>query len=368
MNQERAWIEVDAQKLEHNLHRLEQSAFPSKIMAVVKDQFYGMGMEAIIHLQDLGVDHFAVATIEEALQLRFTGISKPILILGYTPSHRFLELYQHDLIQSIVSHDLGESLSQFAQQHRLVIKVHIKINTGMNRMGLVADTKHDREQIVRYYNDPNLSVLGTFTHFIASDQYDQIGDDLCRLQISKFNQFLNYLQAKDIKSGVTHVHNSAAVERYGQEFVYDYCRPGLFFAGTNTAEDYQNSFVLKARVVMVKSIEAHSQIGYGYENKVEKATKVATISIGYGDGLRRNLITTGFKPRINGIACPILGRICMDLLMLDVSSIEDIKVGDIVSFIDDQFSLDDIAALLGTIPNEVMTQFTRRVPRVLINK
>ena len=368
MNQDRAWIEIDAQKLEHNLRKIENAANGSKVMAVVKDQFYGMGMDTIVHLQNLGVDHFAVATIDEALQLRFGGISKPILILGSTEQARFLELHQYDLTQSIVTHDLGKNLLDFAEKHQIQIKTHIKINTGMNRLGLKADNNSDYQKIKGYYQNEFLKVLGTFTHLLAADQYDDEGDRVCRLQLERFNQFLEHLQSEQINPGITHVYNSAGIERYSQEFVYDYCRPGLFFSGTKTVSGYEICFSLKAKIAMVKEVKAKSQVGYGYENKINKTSKIATVSIGYGDGLRRNLFKTNYRPRVHNQACPLVGRICMDLLMIDVSQVKSVKVGDVVDLIDENFSLEEVAELLDTIPNEIMTQFNKRLPRILVQQ
>ncbi len=360
---DRAWIEINARHLEHNLKQLEQAASGSKIMAVVKDRFYGLGIDAVILLQTLGVDHFAVATIDEALELRFVGISKPILILGPTSADRFLELYHYDLIQSILTPELGDQLKSFTELHKIKLKVHIKINTGMNRLGLPLQ---DQQEITTYYTHPYLQVLGTFTHLLAADQFDQHGDRMCRLQLERFQQFLDFLENQQLDAGHTHVFNSAGILRYGQEFQFDYCRPGLYFAGTKTFAGFKTAFSLKARIAMIKQLSAKQQIGYGYENQLQQATTVATISIGYGDGLRRRLATLGYKPIIENTPCPILGRICMDLLMVDVQALSSPKVGDEVLLIGEPFTLEEMAELLGSIPNEVMTQFSGRIPRILV--
>lgn len=364
--QDRAWIEINKAALLHNLKQLENAADGSKIMAVVKDRFYGMGLEAVLILQSVGVDHFAVATIDEALQLRFIGVNKPILILGATAEERFIELHHYDLIQSLVTPTLCDQLIEFTETHKLPIQVHIKINTGMNRLGLPAMTEKDKEDLVHYYTHPYLKVRGTFTHLLASDQFDKRGDQMCRLQLERFDQVLAFLKEQNLPIGHTHVFNSSGIERYGKEFRFDYCRPGLYFAGTKAFPGYRNSFSLKARIAMIKALLPDDQIGYGYENTIKRPTKVATISIGYGDGLQRRLPGVGYQVFANRKACPILGRICMDLLMIDVSHVPEIAVGDPVTFIGDAFILEDMARLLGTIPNEVMTQFTSRLPRIVV--
>ena len=363
---DRAWIEINASHLEHNLKQLEQAATGSKIMAVVKDRFYGLGIDAVILLQTLGVDHFAVATIDEALQLRFVGISKPILILGPTSADRFLELYHYDLIQSILTPQLGDQLKAFTELHKIKLKVHIKINTGMNRLGLSVQNTQDQQEITSYYTHPYLQVLGTFTHLLAADQFDQHGDEMCRLQLERFQQFLDFLEKQQLEAGHTHVFNSSGIMRYGQEFQFDYCRPGLYFAGTKVFAGFKTAFSLKARIAMIKRLSAKEQIGYGYENQLNQATTVATVSIGYGDGLQRRLAALGYKPFIDNTPCPILGRICMDLLMVDVQALSSPRVGDEVLLIGEPFTLEEMADLLGSIPNEVMTQFSVRIPRILI--
>lgn len=353
---DRAFLEVNVDALKHNVQKIEESIGRSKIMGVVKDQCYGLGMDAVFVLQEMGIDFFAVATLDEAIQLRGIGIFQPILIFGYTHPERFDELIEFDLIQTAVSVDYFMDLVHFNKP----IKTHLKINTGMNRLGIPDDS----DLVASLFAYEGVTICGIYTHLLSSDQ-PGIGHEKSLDQMKRFDELLVQLDRLGLDYGLTHVHNSAGIFYFGESHVYDYVRPGLLLADSSGFDGYRDVVSLKARVAMVKEVKAGENVGYGIEHVLAQDTRVATVMIGYGDGLQRRLFKTGFQLRVNGVLRPLIGRICMDQLLVDVGTVE-VKQGDLVELIHDQFTVDQMAELLETIPNEILTQFQPRIERVLV--
>ena len=353
---DRAFLEVNVDALRHNIEQINRSIGRSKIMAVVKDQCYGLGLEAAFYCQELGIDFFAVATIDEAIQLRQFDIYQPILIFGYTHPTRFDDLRTYNLIQTAISYEYLLLLENFQKG----IEVHLKINTGMNRLGI----PYDFDLIESFFTLKNIKITGIYTHLLSSDQPGE-GHKKSIEQLSLFDKLLGHLDNCKLNYGLTHVHNSAGIVYFGDSYVYDYVRPGLLLAASSRFDNYREVVTLKARVAMVKEVSVGENIGYGVENTLNKSTKVATVTIGYGDGLQRRLAQLGFKLRVSGQWCRVIGRICMDQLLIDVSDV-NVDIGDVVEIIHDEFTVDDMADLLGSIPNEVLTQLGSRIERVLV--
>lgn len=355
---DRAWLEIDAQALKHNLKKIEEYSGRSKIMAVVKDQAYGLGLDAVFLMQELGIDYFAVATIDEAIELRSIGIIYPILIFGYTHPSRFNDLVTYDITQTVVSIDYFEDLVSFNKP----LNVHLKINTGMNRLGITCDVSI----VEKLFNHSTITVTGIYTHLLSADQ-PGLGHDKAIDQLTKFDLLLNQLDSLSLNYGITHVLNSAGIVFFGQSHSYDYVRPGLILASSGGFDDLRNVLSLKARIAMVKHVEAHQNVGYGIENVLNHPSDIATVTIGYGDGLSRALGKLNYEILVNNTKCPIVGRICMDQLLIDVSQVK-VKQDDIASLLYDGFDVNEMAQLLDTIPNEILTHFTSRLERILVNE
>ena len=211
---DRAWLEIDAQALLNNYHAIQAHVGRSKVMAVVKDVFYGLGVDNVLLLQENGVDFFATATINEALELRHAGIDQNILILGYTHPSRFIDLVENDLHQTIVSKDYAQEIADYPDR----IKTHVKINTGMNRLGIRFD---DLEGIKELFENKKLNILGIFSHLLAADEYTDEANKMNDLQIERFDSVLTFLDQNHINYGLTHMYNSYGCLRYGHH-PYDF--------------------------------------------------------------------------------------------------------------------------------------------------
>lgn len=361
---DRSYLEIDGQALRHNYEQLLLKSHGSKIMAIVKDQFYGLGLDAIILLQELGCDFFAVSTLDEAIELRRIGIDQKILILGYTDPDRFHELVTYDIEQTVISDSYSLKMIEFGQHHTL-LKGQIKINTAMNRLGFKIDTFEQLESIKDLYLNSSIDITGTYSHLLASDEYSQEALRMNEFQISEYDRVLDYLHNNNITVGHTHLYNSYGILNYGHH-AYEYTRPGLIFAGTPDDPDFKNVLSLYARVAMVKTVKAQSQIGYGIDNKTEKDCKIATITVGYGDGLSRATHKTNFKYKYKEHYLAPVGRMCMDQLMVDVSAVDEIMENDYIEIIGEGHDIYQLAKELDTIPNEVLTHFMPRLPKLLV--
>ncbi len=360
---DRSYLEIDGQALKHNYEQLLVKSHGSKIMAIVKDQFYGLGLDAIIYLQELGCDFFAVSTLDEAIELRRIGIDQKILILGYTDPDRFNELITYDIEQTVISQSFSKLMVEFGKKQS-PLKGQIKLNTAMNRLGLKIDTVEQLEVIKELYTNPFIDITGTYSHLLASDEYTQEALSMNDYQISEYDRVLDYLHENQITVGHTHLYNSYGILNYGQH-AYEYTRPGLIFAGTPDDPDFKNVLSLYARVAMVKTVNAHAQIGYGIDNKTEKECRIATVTVGYGDGLSRATHKTNFKYKYKEHYLTPVGRMCMDQLMVDVSAVDDIKENDYIEIIGEGHDIYQLAKELDTIPNEVLTHFMPRLPKLL---
>ena len=359
---DRAWLEIDGAALLNNLEQIQNHVGRSKIMAVVKDVFYGLGIDSVLSLQERGVDFFATATIQEAIELRHAGIDQNILILGYTHPSRFIELVHNDFHQTILSLDYGQKILEFNKKSEAPIKTHLKVNTGMNRLGI---SYLEKDKILQLYKD--LEISGLFSHLLASDEYSDQANQMTQKQIERLDEVIDYLETHQVNVGITHMYNSFGCLRYGHH-EYDYCRPGLIFVGCPEVPGFQNTLYLKARVAMVKEVKGGEQVGYGIENRIDKDMKIATVTIGYGDGLERRLNQTDFLVSVKGVPTPFVGRMSMDQLVIDVSQVEDIKEGDVVDILNGDHDVYDMARALDTIPNEVLTHLMTRLPRRNVNE
>lgn len=375
VSKSRAWEIIDYDAIAHNVEEIQKLVGNEKIMGIVKANAYGHGaVECAKALKAAGVDFFAVATIDEALQLREGGIEENILILGYTPLEHIHYLVEKNLIQTLVSLDYAKELNAYAKKNNTVIRGHCKVDTGMGRIGIVYQDNHKHmDEIIEEYQLPNVQVEGIFSHFPISDELDKKA--YSDHQVELFEEVLNNLKEAGIDPGIRHIQNSYGILNFG-DLGYDYCRPGLLYMGVTSDDtipiasnpDFIPIMSLYANISMIKEIDKGQSISYGRHFIAEKPTKVASITIGYADGLPRICSNKGLEVLVHGKRCKIIGNICMDQCMVDVTDVEDVKAGDVVCIVgvqgDQKVTIDEISRKANTINNETLCGISARVPRI----
>lgn len=375
----RTWAEIDLERIRHNYSLVREKVDPSvKLMCIVKADAYGHGVQNVaLEHQRIGADWFGVSNLHEALQLRNYGITRPILILGYTPPERAAELSAFGISQAVFSEDYAAELSQFAQKNGSPVKCHIKLDTGMSRLGFGC---HDMEQndssvdtVSRICSLPNLDCDGIFTHFAVADE-DVDGEEFTRSQFNNFRYVIDRLSEKGITFRFRHCCNSAASLEY-PEFHMDMVRPGIILYGLAPSKyfigkyDLKPAMQLKSVISMIKTVEKGATVSYGRTFTAEREMKIATVPIGYADGYPRPL--SGRQDMIvNGVRAPIIGRICMDQLMLDVTDIENVKAGMTVTVFGEEegtsIYVDELSEKTDTINYETVCLIGKRVPRIYL--
>ena len=370
---DRAWVEINLKNLEHNIIEIKKIIpAKTKIMAVVKANAYGHGMIEISHkLNKIGIFDFAVATLEEAISLRQNNIKGNILILGYTSVENLKYVVQYDLIQTIVDEEYANKIVNVKLNEKL--KVHIKINTGMNRIGIHYSKIDFLKQI---YDYDNIDVLGIFSHLCVSDSNKKNDIKFTNIQIKRFHNLIEELKTNNIDVGKVHLQSSYGVLNY-PELEFDYVRIGIIMYGVHSdSKSYCKRNIsllpvlsLKARVSSVKEITKNETVSYGRKYKALKKEKVATVSIGYADGYPRNLSCKNVKVLVENKYAKIIGRICMDQLVINVSNIKNIKQGDIVTLIgnNNQVTAETIALKSQTITNELLSRLGNRLNYIFID-
>lgn len=374
--QKRTWMEINLDMVEHNYNTIRNHVPSSaEICCTIKADAYGHGAVRIGKLLDeLGGGYFAVSNAEEAIQLRKAGISKPIMVLGYSPLETTELLAEYKISQCVHSYEYGKALAEDAKQKNVKIAIHIKIDTGMGRIGFPFrgyDENARIDEIVELCNEKCFVSEGIFTHFPISDS--QIyGESFTREQYNKFINVIERLEAKGITFEVKHCANSAGLVDY-PEYSLDMVRAGVLFFGIlpsvemkNLDFDLKHTFALKTVVSHIKTVRAGETIGYSRTFTADKTMKVATLPIGYADGFRRSNGNKEFKIYVKGIPCNIVGRVCMDQTMIDVSEVDTLDVGDEITVfgLGSSVSVYDYSEIHGTIPHEVMCNIAMRVPRV----
>ncbi|MDJ0884679.1 MAG: alanine racemase [Desulfobacterales bacterium] len=373
------WAEIDLDAIAHNVRELRRITHPSaRLMAVVKADGYGHGAEAVARTALAnGADMLAVARIDEGVQLRRAGIDAPILVMGPTFPGFTDRIIDYDLIQGVTSLASARELAARAVQRKAVIPVHIKVDSGMGRLGLVPDCgapgRDARlpavEEVRALSHLDGLRLEGIFTHFAAADETDK---SFAELQLDIFSTFLDRLSRAGIDCGLRHAANSAAVIDLPRAHL-DAVRPGIALYGLYPSRavdlskvELRPALALKSRILQVKEVPAGFPVSYGMTWQAPCATRIATVATGYADGIQRRLSNRG-RMLVHGVEVPIVGRVCMDLIMLDVGAVEGVAVGDEVVIIgrqgDAEISADTVADLLDTINYEVVFTNFARVPR-----
>lgn len=374
--EKRSWIEINLSQLRTNYNNYKKYLKRDvEIMAVIKADAYGHGdVQVARMLSDLGVHLFAVSNIDEAVGLREAGINGEILILGYSSPIYAKTLYDFNLIQTLVSEEYAELLANTGYH----IKCQFAIDTGMNRIGINADNIIQCEQIIRKYSK-KLNINGIFTHLCVADSKDDSDKDFTLKQIHKFKSIAD--KVSDLNLQYIHCFNSAGGLYYLDNSDYynvigNIVRLGIILYGLKP--DYSNilpkgiksAFTWKSVISMVKSVKKGNYIGYGRSHKVERDSVIATIATGYADGLNRLLSNKGFV-MINGHKAPIVGKICMDQTLVDVTGIPNVTQGMHAILLGESgkltYNADDMAQDLNTIGYEIVCNITKRVQRFYIN-
>ena len=376
----RTWAEIDLDTLARDFQAVRQAANPqAKVCCVVKADAYGHGAVRMAReFEELGADWFAVSNLEEALQLRFAQLQKPVLVLGYTPPEESSALAKYHISQCVYSLDYARELSQYAVEAGVTVNIHVKIDTGMSRLGFYyQDISRDEatvQEVKTACTLPGLYPEGIFTHFAVSDEGKE-GDAFTMRQFGCFKEMIEALLREDISFEVRHCANSAAVFDYPLSHL-DMVRAGIVIYGLYPSGELRSRpnlapvLSLKSVVSHIKTVQPGATISYGRKFTADCERKVATVPVGYADGYPRILSAKGAQVLIGGKRCPILGRICMDQLMADVSDLPEVRVGDTVTLIgrdgQEEITADELAALEGSINYEVVCGLSKRVPRVYL--
>lgn len=367
----RTWAEVDLDAIAHNIREIRKITNPSaQIMAIVKADAYGHGfLEVTRTLLENGADRLAVATLREGEQLRSRGVKVPILVLGALMEEDIEDYINFNIIPNVFSYETAHAISYIAEKKEIVTKIHIKLDTGMSRIGFLTgdDNESIAEEIIKISKLPYIEIEGIFSHFSTSDEYDE---SYTRLQYSRFMDVINKLEERGLHIPIKHICNSAAVMMY-PEMHLDMVRPGVILYGMYPSDEVDKSrlnlkpaMTLKSRITFVKEVEPGRGVSYGKEYITDKVTKIATVPIGYADGYLRRLAKEG-RMIVNGQQVPIIGRICMDQCMIDVTNVHNIERGDeVILFSDEDITVDDLAKWLDTINYEVTCVIGKRIPRI----
>ena len=369
MESRRCWTEIDLSVLKKNYHIYKNAQSEERtIMAVIKADAYGHGdVEVAKTLQKEGCFDFAVSNYAEALKLRSHGIKGQILILGYTPIQHAQELFENEITQTLISEDYARSLSEMGYP----LKAQFAIDTGMRRIGLNADDLNNCERVIREYED-RFQLDGIFTHLCVADSRNEEDIEFTNEQIDKFNTLCERI--KDMNLPYTHCMNSAGGLWHSSPYS-THARLGIILYGLkpdydlSLPEGIEPVLSWKSVISMVKHVNPGDTIGYGRTYLVEKPMVIATVSAGYADGYDRHLSNTGYV-LVHGKKAKVVGRVCMDQLMIDVTDIPHVCLSDEVVLLGKQgencITADDLAHLIYTIGYEIICGITSRVERVYI--
>ena len=371
MEYNRVWAEIDLDAIHHNLEAMHENLKPdTKICAVIKTDAYGHGaLEIARSLEEIDyVAGYATATVDEAMELRENGVRKPILVLGYTFEDSYEDMVRFDIRPTIFRLDMAKAFSDAACRLGKKAPVHIKIDTGMSRIGFQVE-KASVEEILEIFKLDNLVPEGIFTHFARSDESDKTS---AREQYELFRQMIHALEERGLSFQIHHCANSAAILEL-PETDLEMVRAGITLYGLWPSEEMDHSFPLEpalslhSRIVHIKTLPAGRSVSYGGTFVTTEDTLVATIPVGYGDGYPRGLSSKGYV-LIHGQKAPILGRVCMDQMMVDITGIDGVKILDSVTLIgrdmDREISMEELGELSGRFNYEFSCDLGNRIPRI----
>ena len=368
---ERSWIELNIENLKHNVRILREAIPPAcELMAVVKADAYGHGACATATvLNQMEITAFAVVTVEEGIQLRKHGIRGEILILGYTDVKRVQDLKKYDLTQTLLDFAYAQALNG----RNAAVKAHIKIDTGMHRLGISSE---EISAVRKVFEMKNLKICGIYTHLCCADS--RLPEDIAftRRQIDSFYRLTDALKNSGIQLPKLHIQSSYGFLNY-PDLVCDYVRVGIALYGVSSVPDNETVLkpalrpvlALKSRVVLIRFIGKGDSVGYGRTFVAGRDSRIAVIPVGYGDGFPGSLSGKNVSVLINRQSVPVVGRICMDQLTVDITDAENVKVGDIVTLIgteeEQNVSAPVVAQSAGSISNELLCRLGTRLPIVM---
>lgn len=369
----RTWAEIDLDAIARNLQNIRKITSPqAKIMCVVKADAYGHGFfEAAKTMHENGADAFGVATFEEAKLLRDKGFDEVILILGRVDEIFARDIIGYDISATVFDEEFARALSNAAVSLHKKARIHIKLDTGMSRIGFDCGME-DVNKIEKICNMPNIKAEGVFSHFACADEADRTMTDM---QFFMFQKMIDALAARGIRFEYEHICNSAGIMEF-PDYHLTMVRPGIILYGCYPSDSVHKerlelspAMTVKARITRIDRKPAGTKISYGATFTTEKETKIATVSIGYADGYSRSLSNKAYMT-VSGVKVPVVGRICMDQCMIDVSSVNNITVGDEVTVFgnggDNSETAASLANMAGTINYEILCAVGNRTPRIYI--
>ena len=375
----RTWAEISLNAIEHNYNVIRNKvADDTKVCCVIKADGYGHGAVELSQIYEkLGADFFAVSNIDEGIEIRKSGSKLPIVILGYTPVSEAENLAEYDISQAVFSLEYAKELSEKCVEEDCICKMHIKVDSGMSRIGFMCQEfprdEYSIEEICEACCLPNLEVEGLFTHFCVSDE-DAEGREFTNKLYENFIHVRDSLKKRGVDISVVHCSNSGAIEDY-PETCCDMVRAGIILYGLAPSSkladrlDLVPAMTLKTVVAFVKEVQKGATISYGRTFTADRKMKIATVPIGYADGFIRQNATDSNKTE-NGKKAKIVGRLCLFQTMLDVTDIEDVKTGDEVVVFgtgeNGEPTADSLAENTGTINYETVCLVGKRVPRIYI--
>ncbi len=378
-NTQRAWVEIDLDRIAHNMREIKKCLKPDvRLMGVVKADAYGHGAYEIAKtILENGAEQLSVAFVDEAVELRKCGISAPILILGNSSETSIEDLISYDITPAVFTMEFAKALSKHAHSVGKTIRVHIKVDTGMHRIGfLYGEDANERaktiENIIEISKFPGIEIEGIFSHFSTSDEEDT---EYTLEQLRKFKELTENLEDLGIKIQLKHIANSAAIIKF-PEAQFDMVRAGVIMYGMYPSEWVKKSPInlkpamsFRTRIINIKTLGKGSGISYGKSYITDAPTKLATICVGYADGYSR-VFSGKANVLVNGKLVKQLGRICMDQCMIDVTTVNNIGIGDVVTLFGSgdggNIPIEELAEIMGTINYEISCMIGRRIPHVYI--
>lgn len=367
----RCYAEISLEAIGHNIREVKKR-LPGgvKLLGVVKANAYGHGAVPVASYLENQVDYFATATIEEAVELRENGISAPILILGYVSPSQYGDLVEYDITQTIDSYAQALALEKEAARQNRKAKAHLAVDTGMTRIGFQV-TEHDADEAAKIADLPHIELEGMFTHFSCADQEDKT---YCSMQMEKYDKMTALLAERGVTIPLRHICNSAGIMEF-DDHRFEMVRSGIITYGIYPSEEVKKerldlipALSWKSHVIHVKEVGPGIGVSYGATYVTEKPmTRIATVSAGYADGYPRALSNQGCV-LIHGKKAPIIGRICMDQMMVDVTDIPDVQVEDVVTLVgtdgDETITIEEIANPAARFDYEMLCDISSRVTRV----
>ena len=368
----RTWCEIDLSAMLHNFMAARRH-LPDKVLlaAVIKANAYGHGAVAAAKLLEGKADRFAVAMTDEAVELRKAGIETPIFLLAPTPESDFEAIARYDIEAAVPSFEYGQALCAYGAAHGKDIPYHVALDTGMGRIGF-ACTKESLDEIEALSKLPGGKLLGVFSHYAKADSADK---SYAIEQTKRYKAFTEAMERQGIHIPLKHLDNGAGLIEMPNKF--DMVREGIILYGLKPSNEVDLSLIggvrgvmaLRSHISFLKTVSAPTPVSYGCTYVAQPGTRVATVCAGYADGVNRLLSNRG-QVLVRGQRCPIIGRVCMDQFMIDVTGVPEAQVGDTVTIFgrdgDEEITADDVADLVGTIGYEVTCLVTPRVPRVYL--